>query len=104
MGDSATDEFRALAGVVVDELLSGEPVAATWLGDHRFDGNLPDFTSGHLTRCRVRIEERLAALDAIDNLDLDRGDGIDLEILRAQLSRMHFQITELRATTWNPML
>lgn len=104
MGDSATDEFRALAGVVVDELLSWEPVAATWLGDHRFDGNLPDFTSGHLTRCRVRIEERLAALDAIDNLDLDRGDGIDLEILRAQLSRMHFQITELRATTWNPML
>jgi len=104
MADSATEEFRALADVVVDELLSWEPVAATWLGDHRFDGSLPDFTSGHLERCRVRIEERLAELDAIDDLDLDPGDGVDLEILRAQLSRIHFEITELRATTWNPML
>lgn len=104
MAESATEEFRALAGAVVDELLSWEPVAATWLGDHRFDDRLPDFTSAHLQRCRIRIEERLAALDAIDDLDLDAGDGVDLEILRAQLSRIHFEITELRATTWNPML
>ncbi|CAB4916733.1 MAG: DUF885 family protein [Actinobacteria bacterium] len=104
MADSATDEFRALAGSVIDELLSWEPVAATWLGDHRFDASLPDFTSAHLGRCRTRIEDRLAALDAIDDLDLDPEDGVDLEILRAQLSRIHFEITELRATTWNPML
>ena len=104
MAESASDDVRALSTAVVDELLSWEPVAATWLGDHRFDGNLPDFTSGHLERCRSRIEERLAELDAIDDLELDREEAVDLEILRAQLSRIHFQITELRATTWNPML
>lgn len=104
MAESATDEFRALAASVVDELLSWEPVAATWLGDHRFDARLPDFTSARLGRCRTQIEEWLAALDAIDDLDLDPEDGVDLEILRAQLSRIHFEITELRATTWNPML
>ena len=104
MAESATDEFRALAASVVDELLSWEPVAATWLGDHRFDARLPDFTSAHLGRCRTQIEDWLAALDAIDDLDLEPEDGVDLEILRAQLSRIHFEITELRATTWNPML
>ena len=104
MAESATDEFRALAASVVDELLSWEPVAATWLGDHRFDARLPDFTSAHLGRCRTEIEDWLAALDAIDDLDLEPEDGVDLEILRAQLSRIHFEITELRATTWNPML
>ena len=104
MAESATDEFRALAASVVDELLSWEPVAATWLGDHRFDGRLPDFTSARLGRCRTQIEDWLAALDAIDDLDLDAEDGVDLEILRARLSRIHFEITELRATTWNPML
>lgn len=104
MAESATDEFRALAASVVDELLSWEPVAATWLGDHRFDGRLPDFTSARLGRCRTQIEDWLAALDAIDDLDLDPEDGVDLEILRAQLSRTHFEITELRGTTWNPML
>lgn len=104
MAESATDEFRALAASVVDELLSWEPVAATWLGDHRFDARLPDFTSAHLRRCRTQIEDWLAALDAIDDLDLEPEDGVDLEILRAQLSRIHFEITELRATTWNPML
>lgn len=104
MAESVTEDYRVLASAVVDELLSWEPIAATWLGDHRFDGNLPDFTSGHLERCRARIEERLSELDAIDDLELDPDDGVDLEILRAQLSRIHFEITDLRSTTWNPML
>ena len=104
MSESATAQFRALAGVVVDELLSWEPVAATWLGDHRFDSMLPDFSTSHLTQCRVRIEDWLTDLDAIDDLELDPDDLVDLDILRAQLLRIHFEITELRATTWNPML
>ena len=104
VGKSATAQFRSLASTVVDELLSWEPVAATWLGDHRFDGALPDFTTAHLGRCRSRIEDRLTELDAIDDLELDPDDLVDLEILRAQLLRIHFEITELRATTWNPML
>ena len=104
MAESVTEDYRVLASAVVDELLSWEPIAATWLGDHRFDGNLPDFTAGHLERCRDRIEERLSELDAIDDLELDTDDGVDLEILRAQLSRIHFEITDLKPTTWNPML
>ena len=104
MSESAMAQFRALAGAVVDELLSWEPVAATWLGDHRFDSMLPDFSTAHLTQCRTRIEDWLTDLDALDDLELDPDDLVDLDILRAQLLRIHFEITELRATTWNPML
>ena len=42
---SATEEFRLLAVDVVDDLLERDPVGATWLGDHRFDGNLPDYAA-----------------------------------------------------------
>jgi uncharacterized protein (DUF885 family) len=104
MSESATAQFRALAGAVVEELLSWEPVAATWLGEHRFDGMLPDFSTSHLTQCRIRIEDWLTDLDALDDLVLDPDDLVDLDILRAQLLRIHFEITELRATTWNPMI
>ncbi len=104
MSESATAQFRALAGAVVEELLSWEPVAATWLGEHRFDGMLPDFSTSHLTQCRIRIEDWLTDLDALDDLELDPDDLVDLDILRAQLLRIHFEITELRATTWNPMI
>ncbi len=104
MTESATTAFHRLAEVVIDELLAWEPVAATWLGDHRFDARLPDFTSAHLDRCRVRIEEHLTDLDAIDDIELSLADNVDLEILRSALSKFHFEITDLAATTWNPML
>ena len=41
---SVTDDFRALAERIVDDLLEADPVTATALGDHRFDDRLPDLS------------------------------------------------------------
>ena len=94
--------FHDLAGRIVDDLLEAEPVAATWLGDHRFDDRLPDFSDvgGRLTR----IDDYVTELDAVDDIDLDKSDLVDLEILRSRLLRMRFELGELRAFTWDPML
>jgi uncharacterized protein (DUF885 family) len=104
MADGPTEAFHRLAAEVTGELLSWEPIAATWLGDHRFDERLPDFTSSTLDACRHRIQDWLTELDAIDDVELGTEDNVDLEILRSSLGRVHFEITELKATTWNPML
>jgi len=101
---SATEEFRLLASTVVDDLLALDPVEATWLGDHRFDGELPDLSAGGVASAVQAIDGHVMALDAIDDVELELEDLVDLEILRARLMRTHFELAELRAHTWNPMV
>jgi hypothetical protein len=98
---NATQEFRVLAERVVDDLLAADPVEATSLGDHRFDDLLAD-TSDDAGRIR-RIDDHLTELDAIDDVDLDVSDGVDLEILRSRLLKERFELADVRSRTWNPM-
>lgn len=101
--NQATEDFGRLARSCVDELLQADPVEATWLGDHRFDDRLPDYTETSLAGLAQRIDTAVTALDAIDDLQLSPADQIDLEILRAALTRRAFEARELRSTTWNPL-
>lgn len=103
-GNSATQEFRRLAELSVDSALEADPVAATWLGDHRFDDRLPDMGIAAVDdRARV-IDDQLTAIDAVDDVELELTDLVDLEILRARLQREAFEIAELRSNQWNPMV
>lgn len=102
--NQATQDFRKIAEASIDAALEADPVAATWLGDHRFDTRLPDFSGSALSdRARV-IDDQLTAIDAVDDVELGLEDLVDLEILRSRLQREAFEITELRAVEWNPMV
>lgn len=98
---SATEDFRALAETCIDWMLGADPVSATWLGDHRFDDRLPDWSDPR--GLVARIDGYLTELDGIDDLELDVDDLVDLEILRAQLTSARFGQAELRSLEWNPM-
>lgn len=102
--NEATQEFRHLAEASIDGALEADPVAATWLGDHRFDDRLPDYSSESLTARARTIDAQLTSIDAIDDVELDIVDLVDLEILRSRLQREAFEIEELRAAEWNPMV
>ena len=102
--NDATREFRRLAEESIDAALEADPVAATWLGDHRFDASLPDYSSSALDARSRAIDDQLTALDAIDDVELALEDLVDLEILRSRLQREAFEIEELRAAEWNPMV
>ena len=102
--NEATREFRRLAEESIDAALEADPVAATWLGDHRFDASLPDYSSPALDARARAIDDQLTAIDAIDDVELDLEDLVDLEILRSRLQREAFEIEELRAVEWNPMV
>lgn len=101
---SAAPEFARIANAAMDDLLASDPVSASWLGDHRFDDALPDLSDASTRAKALRIEDHLSALDAVDDLDLNIDDQVDLEILRAALTRARFEATELKAATWNPMV
>jgi len=94
---------QVIAGSMED-LLSFDPIAATAVGDHRWDGALPDLSAEGQRSQVERIENHLAVLDAIDDTTLSVDDLVDLEILRAALSRARFQRTELARHTWDPMV
>lgn len=102
--NQATKDFRRIAEDSIDAALEADPVAATWLGDHRFDSRLPDFTESALSERGRRIDDQLTAIDAVDDVELDIADLVDLEILRSRLQREAFEISELRAVEWNPMV
>ena len=76
-------------------------MAATSLGDHRFDGRLTG-VSDSTARCR-RLDDHVAMLDAIDDGELAVADLVDLEILRARVLRERFTLAELRQHQPNPM-
>ena len=101
---NVTTQFRALADRIVDDLLEADPVAATDLGDHRFDGRLTDH-SREAAAVRLRsVDDHLAHLDAVDDVELQIDDLVDLEILRAVLLGSRFEIDELRHRQWDPLV
>ncbi len=98
-----TRQFHAIANAVLADLLAADPVAATWLGDHSHDCELPDLTEGAASARATRLDDHLTALDAVDDVELDVADLVDLEILRSALTKAVFDDTELREHAWNPM-
>lgn len=101
--NEAQDAFRRLSIEAIDDLMAADPVSATWLGDHRFDDRLPQQSSADLASLAARIDDRLTALDAVDDLELDVSAQVDLEILRAALTKASFHAREWRSASWNPM-
>ena len=101
---STTDEFRRLAERIVDDLLAADPVGATALGDHRFDGSLPDLSAAGVDSQLRTIDDHVTALDAVDDVELDVTDFVDLEILRARLLRSMFELDDIERQTWDPMV
>ena len=101
---SVADEFHLLADRIVDDLLEADPVYATSLGEHRYDDRLPDLSAGGIAQQLRMVDDHVTELDAVDDLELDVADLVDLEILRARLLRSRFDLEDLRSATWNPML
>lgn len=102
--NSATEDFRRISQDVIDYLLAQDPVGATWLGDHRFDHELPDLSEANMAKFAVALEDFLTELDAVDDVELSFGDLVDLEILRSQILKAHFDTTQVQQYRWNPMV
>jgi uncharacterized protein (DUF885 family) len=77
----ASNELNELVEAYFDEMLELNPVAATFLGDHRFNDRFPN-SIGPEHRERVRAVDRryLAAAEAIDPGALDGQDSITRDI------------------------
>jgi uncharacterized protein (DUF885 family) len=87
----------------LEAFLELEPVAATSVGDHRWDGRWPDLTVAGRDARLASIERWHAAFTALDAEALSADDAIDRDLLLGELEEMRFNDTELRDDAWDPL-
>ncbi|MBV8851919.1 MAG: DUF885 family protein, partial [Sinobacteraceae bacterium] len=87
-----------------NEMLALTPVAATALGEHRFDALLDDASPEGFAHRAALAAELSAQLAAIDATQLSRAHQVDLQLLRAELEKQQWRINQLQQWRWDPLL
>jgi uncharacterized protein (DUF885 family) len=99
------EEFERIAHDYVEEILASHPEGATELGDHRFDGQVTDYSHAHRDRLLARAKQ---VRDSIKNFDdfsqLTGANRVDVRILRDNIDNEIFELEELREPDWNPLV
>jgi uncharacterized protein (DUF885 family) len=100
---AAERAFTAVAGDFLDDRARRHPDQATELGDHRFDGQLPEYSAAALAAERTALDGLAARLAAVDTAALAAEDQLDAGLLDNALRRRMFELDELREPYWNPV-
>ncbi len=100
---AADTAFEATAKSCLDDYLRLNPENATQLGDHRFDGELTDYSVDGLKANVATMRRHLAALAQIDPAQLTGPNRVDAQILRLNLEAQVFFMVELKSQDWDPL-
>src|SRR5262245_29205839 len=77
--------FQKVAHDYVEQYLRTTPEQATELGDHRFDGDLTDYSATARAKDLAAQKEFRDRLNAIDGSQLTGANNIDLRILKENI-------------------
>src|SRR6266404_1149196 len=98
------DAFQKIAHDYIEQYLQANPEDATELGDHRFDGQLTDYSSDAQAKDLATQKEFRDKLNAIDGSQLTGANNIDFRILKENIDYQIFQAEELKEPEWNPLV
>ena len=98
------DAFQKLAHDYIERYLQANPEDATELGDHRFDGQLTDYSPDARAKDLTTQREFRDKLNAIDGSKLTGANSIDFRILKENIDYQIFQAEELKQAEWNPLV
>ena len=101
---SQDDAFQKIAHEYVEQYLQANPEQATELGDHRFDGELTDYSSEARAKDLATQKQFRDKLNAIDGTQLTGANNIDFRILKENIDYEIFQAEELKEPEWNPLV
>ncbi|WP_018351688.1 DUF885 domain-containing protein [Longispora albida] len=97
------EQFAPLAERIVDALLASDPHVAYDAGDHRFDGQLQDFSAEGVAAQVSMLRDAANALAQVDVDELGAEDGVDHAQLSTAVDKRLFELTEVRSHEWNPL-
>jgi uncharacterized protein (DUF885 family) len=98
------DAFQKIAHAYIDQYLRANPEDATELGDHRFDGQLTDYSAEVRAKELATQKEFREKLNAIDGLQLTAANNVDFRILKENIDYQIFRGEELKEPEWNPLI
>ena len=98
------DAFQKIAHDYVEQYLRANPEDATDLGDHRFDGELTDYSAEARAKELATQKEFRDKLNAIDGSQVTGANGIDFRILKENIDYQIFRAEELKEPDWNPLV
>src|SRR5947207_845747 len=101
---SQDDAFQKIAHDYVEQYLRANPEQATDLGDHRFDGQLTDYSADAQAKDLATQKEFRDKLNAIDGSQLTGANNVDFRILKENIDYKIFQDEELKEPEWNPLV
>jgi uncharacterized protein (DUF885 family) len=96
-------QFDQLAARFVKEFPSLSPVAATSLGDHRFDEKLDEVSETARVHERTFSQRYLDELAKLDRQQLSREQHVDYQLLSHHLRGEIWRLDELQEWAWNPI-
>jgi uncharacterized protein (DUF885 family) len=98
------DQFQKIARDYIEQYLRANPEDATELGDHRFDGQLTDYSSDARAKDLATQKEFRDKLNAVDGSQLTGANNIDFRILKENIDYQIFQAEQLKEPEWNPLV
>ena len=81
MENSNQAEFYRQAERFIDRMMEEAPVAATQLGDHRFDDRLGDYSKAALERQHQQVKDAIRAFESFDTASFDVDARIDHRLM-----------------------
>jgi uncharacterized protein (DUF885 family) len=103
-GTPKDDAFQKIAHDYIEQYLRANPEDATELGDHRFDGQLTDYSPEARAKALAAQKEFREKLNGIDGSKLTGANNIDLRILKENIDYQIFRAEELKEPEWNPLV
>ena len=100
----ADGKFSELSKRWLDGWMQLNPIAATQLGDHRFDSEVDDLGAAGRQKAVAFSRQVLAELDTIDAGRLSRENQVDASILRNQLRSDIWSLDTLQSWAWDPQV
>jgi uncharacterized protein (DUF885 family) len=99
---AAPSPVARLAQRYLDGLFAAKPHLATFMGDHRFDGAVPDLSPGALRARSGALAALAGELGHAAPADLD--EQLDVEIMRNGIALERLYLEEIRDWEWDPRL
>ncbi|HMH04159.1 MAG TPA: DUF885 family protein, partial [Candidatus Udaeobacter sp.] len=103
-GTPQDDAFQKIANDYIEQYLRANPEDATELGDHRFDGQLTDYSPEARAKELSTQKEFRDKLNSVDGSQLNSTNNVDFRILKENIDYQIFRAEELKDQEWNPLV
>ncbi|UCB51537.1 MAG: DUF885 domain-containing protein [Candidatus Zixiibacteriota bacterium] len=102
--DMADQKFQQLVDGFLDGFYEAHPVWATYIGDHRYDHLIDDYSSEAVQAEILRLRLFAENIKSIDTLGLNPTNKVDFKILENEINAQLLRYEELRPFEKSPVM